>query len=103
MNTLRKINKPIKFFGLTSGQFGLYMLFIALLIIVLIFQGKNSFLIVGAVTFLLVASSFLFGRLQKEHKAGNPDYITSISIKSAIPRKIVDKRHIFKFMYNEKE
>ena len=26
MRTIRKINRPIKFFGLTSGQFGLFML-----------------------------------------------------------------------------
>jgi hypothetical protein len=101
MNTLRKMNRPIKFFGLTSGQFGLYMLFVALLIITLIFKGKNSFLIVGTVTFLFIVSSFFFRRLQKEHKAGNPDYITSISIKSATPRKITDKYRIFKFLYNK--
>jgi c-di-AMP phosphodiesterase-like protein len=101
MNTLRKMNRPIKFFGLTSGQFGLYALFIALMIIVMIFRNNNSFLIVGIVTTLIIGSSFLFRRLQKEHKAGNPDYITSISIKSAIPKKIVDKNKIFKFIYND--
>ena len=35
---MRKINKPIKFFGLSSGQFAIFMLLTAIIIIVSIFK-----------------------------------------------------------------
>lgn len=38
MRTMRKINKPIKFFGLSSGQFAVFMLVVALIIIFSIFK-----------------------------------------------------------------
>ncbi|MCS2390378.1 hypothetical protein NXV57_27495 [Bacteroides thetaiotaomicron] len=38
MRTMRKINKPIKFFGLSSGQFAIFMLLTAIIIIVSIFK-----------------------------------------------------------------
>ena len=41
MRTMRKINKPIKFFGLSSGQFAVFMLVVALIIIFSI--SSNSF------------------------------------------------------------
>ena len=37
MNTLGKINRPIRFWGLSAGQFGLFMVINALIIIVFVF------------------------------------------------------------------
>lgn len=42
MRTMRKINKPIKFFGLSSGQFAVFMLVVALIIIFSHFQAAAS-------------------------------------------------------------
>ena len=39
--------------------------------------------------------------LKKEHKAGNPDYLTGLRIKNATPRQITDKRQIFKFILKQ--
>ena len=94
MRTMRKINKPIKFFGLSSGQFAVFMLVVALIIIFSIFKQLHPVFIIG----ILGLSGMLFGTLKKEHKAGNPDYLTGISVRSATPRQIRDKKQIFKFI-----
>lgn len=97
---MRKINKPIKFFGLSSGQFGLFMLFVAITIIVFIFKQIHPLIITMALCAIGVLSGMLFNTLKKEHKAGNPDYLTGLSVRSATPKKIVDKNKIFKFILN---
>lgn len=98
MRTMRKINKPIKFFGLSSGQFAVFMLVVALIIIFSIFKQLHPVFIIGIVSGILGLSGMLFGTLKKEHKAGNPDYLTGISVRSATPRQIRDKKQIFKFI-----
>lgn len=100
MRTMRKINKPIKFFGLSSGQFGIFMLFVAICIIVFIFKQIHPLIISLVLSGIGVLSGMLFNTLKKEHKAGNPDYLTGLSVRSATPRKIVDKNKIFKFILN---
>lgn len=97
---MRKINKPIKFFGLSSGQFGIFMLFVAICIIVFIFKQIHPLIISLVLSGIGVLSGMLFNTLKKEHKAGNPDYLTGLSVRSATPRKIVDKNKIFKFILN---
>ena len=56
MRTMRKINKPIKFFGLSSGQFAIFMLLTAIIIIVSIFKQLHPILIIGIISAIL----FLF-------------------------------------------
>ena len=72
---MRKINKPIKFFGLSSGQFAIFMLLTAIIIIVSIFKQLHPILIIGIISAILFLSGLLFQTLKKEHKAGNPDYL----------------------------
>lgn len=102
MRTLNKINKPIKFFGLTSIQFGLLMLFYALVIIICVFAHLHPLIVVIIISIMAFISSILFKNLSKEHKAGNPDYLTTLSVKSVTPAKIVDKNRIFKFIMQNK-
>ena len=45
MRTMRKINKPIKFFGLSSGQFAIFMLLTALTVIVSIFKQLHPLIV----------------------------------------------------------
>ena len=97
---MRKINKPIKFFGLSSGQFAIFMLLTAI-IIVSIFKQLHPILIIGIISAILFLSGLLFQTLKKEHKAGNPDYLTGLRIKNASPRPIPDKRQIFKFILKQ--
>lgn len=98
MRTMRKINRPIKFFGLTSGQFGLFMLANALIIIVCIFKHVHPVIIVGVMVAIFFTSGLLFKTLKREHKAGNPDYLTGLSVKAATPRRILDKHKVFNFI-----
>ena len=100
MRTMRKINKPIRFFGLSSGQFAIFMLFVAITIIVSIFKQFHPILIIGIISAILFFSAMLFKTLKKEHKAGNPDYLSGLSIRSVTPRRITDKKRIFKFILN---
>ena len=95
MRTIRKINRPIKFFGLTSGQFGLFMLANALIIIVCIFKHVHPVIIVSVM-------GALFKNLKREHKAGNPDYLTGLSVRSATPKQIIDKHKVFNFIMKQK-
>lgn len=69
MRTMRKINKPIKFFGLSSGQFAVFMLVVALIIIFSIFKQLHPVFIIGIVSGILGLSGMLFGTLKKEHKS----------------------------------
>lgn len=98
MRTLRKINKPIKFFGLTSIQFGLLMLSYALVIIICVFAHFHPLIVVTIISIMAFISGILFKNLSREHKAGNPDYLTSLSVRSVTPAKIVDKHRVFKFI-----
>lgn len=82
---MRKINKPIKFFGLSSGQFAIFMLLTAIIIIVSIFKQLHPILIIGIISAILFLFGLLFQTLKKEHKAGNPDYLTGLRIKNATP------------------
>lgn len=100
MNTLRKMNRPIKFFGLTAIQFGLYVVFIMFATVVMIAAGTHSLMIVMVIAGYFFFSGLVFKKLSAEHKLGNPDYIKGLSIKSATPRKITDRKHIFRFIYN---
>lgn len=102
MKTVRKINKPVKFFGLKSAHFGLFMLINAVIIIVSIFMHLHPIVIVCIISALLSVSGILLKNLSREHKAGNPDYLTGLSVKSITPTKIVDKRKVFNFIMKEK-
>lgn len=100
---MRKINRPIRFFGLSSGQFGLFMLANALIIIVFVFQHVHPIIVVAVMGAIFFGSGILFRNLKREHKAGNPNYLSSLSIKSATPKKIVDKHKVFNFIMKIKK
>lgn len=53
----------------------------------------------GAIFF---ASGILFKNLKREHKAGNPDYLTGLSVRSATPKQIIDKHKVFNFIIKQK-
>ena len=56
MRTMRKINKSIKFFGLSSGQFAIFMLLTALTVIVSIFKQLHPLIIIGIISGILFLS-----------------------------------------------
>ncbi len=66
MRTMRKINKPIKFFGLSSGQFAIFMLLTAIIIIVSIFKQLHPILII-VISAILFLSGLLFQTLKKRN------------------------------------
>lgn len=80
MNTLGKINRPIRFWGLSAGQFGLFMVINALIIIVFVFIDMYPVIIVTVMGAIFYVSSILFKNLKREHKAGNPNYLSSLSV-----------------------
>ena len=100
MRTMRKINKPVRFFGLSSIQFGLFMLANAIIIIVCIFKRLHPLLIVSVLSLIIFISGIFFRKLKREHKAGNPDYIKGLSVANGTPKKITDRKHVFQFIFN---
>lgn len=102
MRTMRKINRPIRFFGLSSGQFGLFMLANALIIIVFVFKHVHPIIVISVMGAIFFGSGVLFKNLKREHKAGNPNYLSSLFNKSATPKKIVDKHKVFNFIMKKK-
>lgn len=94
-NTLKKMNRPIRFFGLSSLQFFAAILIMMIVVIIMIFAKANSLAIIGVIFVFVIAFTFLFAELNKAHKAGNPDYLAGKNIQSATPRKIVDKNKFF--------
>lgn len=103
MNTLRKMNRPIKFFGLKSSQFGLFMLAIALIIIICVFRSTHPLIIMLTIGGIIGVSGLFFNKLSKEHKQGNPDYLTGISVQNLTPKKITDRKNTFNFILNKKQ
>ena len=83
------------------GCMAVLILLTAIIIIVSIFKQLHPILIIGIISAILFLSGLLFQTLKKEHKAGNPDYLTGLRIKNATPRQITDKRQIFKFILKQ--
>lgn len=103
MITLGKINRPIRFFGLSTYQFCGYVLAIILSLLVSIFLSVHPLIIAAVLIGLIYFSKSMFKTLMKEHKAGNPDYLAGLSVKRITPNKIVDKHHVFKHILTEKQ
>lgn len=98
MKPIRRINKPIKFWGLTSMQAGLYMLCCASIIIFTVFLGVHPVLIGCAAVGMVLFTKVAFQKFIAEHKAGNPDYLTGLNIHSLTPKEITDKHQTFKLI-----
>jgi hypothetical protein len=78
------------------------MLANALIIIVCIFKHVHPVIIVSVMGAIFFASGILFKNLKREHKAGNPDYLTGLSVRSATPKQIIDKHKVFNFIMKQK-
>lgn len=96
--TMPKINKPIRFWGLSSLQLGGMIL-----VTMVVFLG--TVITKQAVTGVIILSSawvfiiqVVIKKLNKEHKRGTPDYMSSYFIYAALPKKITDKNLIFSFL-----
>lgn len=96
MKPIKRINKPIKFWGLTSTQAGLYVLCCASVIIVTVFMGIHPILIACVALGMMLLTQVAFQRFVREHKAGNPDYLKGLNVRELTPKQITDKHQIFK-------
>ena len=96
------MNKPIRFFGLSSVQFLSFMIVNAFIIIFCVFRSTHPLIIIGTTGGIITFSGFFFRNLAREHKKGNPNYVAGLSVASATPKKIVDKTHIFNFLLKNK-
>lgn len=98
MKPIKRINKPIKFWGLSSMQAGLYILICAALIIIMVFIRIHPILIAAVAAAMILFTKVAFQKFIKEHKAGNPDYLNGLNVKSVTPKQITDKSQIFKLI-----
>lgn len=98
MKPIKRINKPIKFWGLSSMQAGLYILICAALIIIMVFIRIHPILIAAVAAAMILFTKVAFQKFIKEHKARNPDYLNGLNVKSVTPKQITDKSQIFKLI-----
>ena len=95
-NTLIKINRPIKFLGLSALQFTIIALFGAMIIIVLVFKKVHPLLLVLSILGMVLLFTYLFKELKKQQKRGNPDYLQGVIIKRETPKQITDRNFLFR-------
>lgn len=95
MNTIRKINFPIRFFGLAPIYVVVMAVLLALFIIGSILMRLHPLVLLCFIVGYILTLSFLLRRSIQEHKLGNPDYFQGLMISRSTPRKIVDKSHVF--------
>lgn len=95
---LSRLNKPIRFYGLTSLQLGGSVLTTIILFIVLS-TAKMSLLglfILSGVWIILLKGPLK--KLNQEYKKGTPNYLSSYLTFSSTPKRIRDKHSIFSFI-----
>ena len=102
MRTMRKSQQADQVFGLSSGQFAIFMLLTAIIIIVSIFKQLHPILIHRNHFRHSVSIRSAVPNLEKGNtRPVTPDYLTGLRIKNATPRQITDKRQIFKFILKQ--
>lgn len=95
---LSKMNKPIRFAGLSSLQLGGSILLSVTIFLVMATSKMALFGLFVLITIWIVLIKFIFKKLIKEHKKGTPDYINSYFALRGTPKAIVDRNFIFSFL-----
>lgn len=95
-NTFIKVNRPIRFWGLSPIQFTIIALVGAIIVIILIFKQIHPILLMSMIAVMIYVFVLLFTKLKEHHKKGNPNYLQGLSIKSSTPKKVIDKGLVFK-------
>lgn len=102
-NSCVKMNKPIRFFGLSSLQVIVLFVCVTASILFLMMAGLNlmiTLLIFGGECYGI---SILATKLNTAHKKGTPDFFGAYSTFKYTPRKITDQNFLFKFLIKNKE
>ena len=89
-NSCVKMNKPIRFFGLSSMQAIIIFVFVLISILVMMMSGINFMLLI----------IILGGEI---YKKGTPDFFGAYATFNATPRKIIDTNFIFSFLIKNTE
>jgi len=103
LSTQKKMNRPIKFFGLSSLQFLLVCVFGAVIIVVEIFAGAGAIAIILTVCVLVFTFTYVFAKMSDAYKKGNTDFIRSKMVKDNTPKRITDHHRFFKFIISPHE
>ena len=95
-NTFIKLNRPIRFWGLSPIQFTIIASGGVIILMLLVFKQVHPIITISAIAAMIFIFTLLFTRLKEHHKKGNPNYIQGLSVKSSTPKRIIDKRRVFK-------
>jgi hypothetical protein len=95
-NTFIKVNRPIRFWGLSPLQFTIIALLGAIIVFILIFKQIHPVLLISMIAAMIYIFVLLFTRLKQHHKKGNPNYLQGLSIKASTPKRITDTGKVFK-------
>lgn len=102
-NSTVKMNKPIRFFGLSSLQAIILFVFILASILVMIMSGINFLVMLMIFSGEVYGLSILMKRLDIANKKGTPDFFGAYSTFKYTPRKITDTNFLFSFLINNRK
>jgi len=101
-NSCVKMNKPIRFFGLSSLQ--AIILFICILVSVLgmLMSGVNFLVMLLVFSCEIYGLSLVLKKLIIANKKGTPDFLGAYTTLKYTPKKITDSNFLFSFLINNK-
>ncbi len=97
-NSCVKMNKPIRFFGLSSMQAIVLFVFVLVSVLVMLMSGINFLVMLVIVGGEIYGISILMKKLSLANKKGTPDFFGAYTTFNATPRKITDTNFIFSFL-----
>ena len=101
-NSCIKMNKPIRFFGLSSFQVIVLFVCVTTSILFLMMTGLNLMIILIIFGGECYGISVFATKLNRAHKKGTPDYFGAYSTFQYTPRKITDQNFLFSFLIKNK-
>jgi hypothetical protein len=97
-NSQAKMNKPIKFFGLSPLQSILLFVGTTVLFLGMQIAGKNIIVTIVVFSILFICLKRVSIKIREAIKKGNPDLIKAYYILKYSPKKIEDRRFVFKYL-----
>jgi len=97
-NSCNKMNKPIRFYGLSSYHAIILFIFVTVSILFLLMRGLGftlTLIMFGAECY---AISIVATKFNRAYKNGTPDYLGALITFRNTPRKITDRNFLFRFL-----
>ena len=102
-NSCVKMNKPIRFFGLSSIQAIVIFIFVLVSLLVMVMSGINFLVMSVILGGEIYGVSIIMKKLSIANKKGTPDFLGAYTTFNATPRKITDTNFVFSYLIKNRE